>query len=147
MATAPEADRLDVPAEEVQKHQVLTPNQVVAYNLARARKVRGWTQEEAADRLERHLGVRWSNVVFSAAERSAQMDRIRQFDADESSPWRRPSTSPSGGSSHLGPLTDFLDEHVDPDHQRTKTKETRADAKAFFSARVAFNRWRRFWPR
>lgn len=34
MATAPEADRLDVPAEEVQKHQVLTPNQMVAYNLA-----------------------------------------------------------------------------------------------------------------
>lgn len=48
----------------------LTPNRVVAYNLARARSLRGWTQEQAAERLEPFLGVRWSKATFSAAERS-----------------------------------------------------------------------------
>lgn len=66
-----------------QSREVLTPGQVVAYNLARARKLRGWTQEQAADRLEPHLGVRWSNVVLSGAERSYVGKRVRQFTADE----------------------------------------------------------------
>ena len=61
----------------------LTPNQVVAHNLRRARQVRGWTQEHAADRLAPFLGERWSHVVFSAAERSTAGKRIRQFDADQ----------------------------------------------------------------
>jgi transcriptional regulator with XRE-family HTH domain len=65
--------------------EVSSPNRVVAYNLVRARKLRGLTQQQACDRLERYLGVRWSNVVFSAAERSASLDieRVRQFTADE----------------------------------------------------------------
>lgn len=61
----------------------LTPNQVVAYNLAQARLLRGWTQEEAAAALEPHVGKRWSKATFSAAERSVAGDRVRQFDADE----------------------------------------------------------------
>jgi transcriptional regulator with XRE-family HTH domain len=56
----------------------LTATQVVAHNLRRARGLRRWTQEEAAERLEPHLGVRWSKASFSAAER-----RGRQFSADE----------------------------------------------------------------
>ena len=60
-----------------------TPNQVVAYNLRRARNLHGWTQDEAAAALEPYLGVRWSRVVFSSAERSTAGERIRQFSADE----------------------------------------------------------------
>jgi transcriptional regulator with XRE-family HTH domain len=61
----------------------LAPNQLVAYNLRRARQLRGWTQEQAAERLAPYLGVRWSKVTFSAAERSVAGRRVRQFDAEE----------------------------------------------------------------
>ncbi|NLT34277.1 MAG: helix-turn-helix transcriptional regulator [Gaiellales bacterium] len=62
----------------------ITGNQVVAYNLRMARLRRGWTQEEAAERLEPYLGVRWSKASYSAAERSIErQDRIRNFTADE----------------------------------------------------------------
>jgi hypothetical protein len=61
----------------------LTPNQVVAFNLARARELRGWTQEQAADALSPYLGTRWSKANFSAAERSVAGKHIRNFDADE----------------------------------------------------------------
>jgi len=61
----------------------LTPNQVVAYNLAQARLLRGWTQDQASEALEPHVGKRWSRATFSAAERSVDGDRVRQFDADE----------------------------------------------------------------
>jgi hypothetical protein len=62
----------------------LTPNQVVAYNLTRARKLHGWTQAQAAEQLEPYLGERWSKASFSVAERSVDHDhRIRQFTADD----------------------------------------------------------------
>jgi transcriptional regulator with XRE-family HTH domain len=61
----------------------LSPKQIVAFNLRRARGLRGWTQETAAERLEPLLGERWSRAVYSAAERSITGERIRQFDADE----------------------------------------------------------------
>lgn len=61
----------------------MTPNQVVAYNLARARQWRGWTQEQAAEALEPFLGTRWSKASFSAAERSVDGRSIRQFSADD----------------------------------------------------------------
>jgi transcriptional regulator with XRE-family HTH domain len=61
----------------------LTPDQVVAFNLRRARELHAWTQEEAAERLEPFLGERWSRVVFSAAERSVTGSRIRQFSASQ----------------------------------------------------------------
>jgi transcriptional regulator with XRE-family HTH domain len=60
-----------------------TPNQVVAYRVALARKLRGWTQEQAAAELERYLGARLSPASFSAIERSPAGGRTRQFDADE----------------------------------------------------------------
>ncbi len=61
----------------------LTPNQVVAYNLPRARRVRGWTQEQAAEALAPYLGTCWSVANFSAIERSVDGGRIRQFTADD----------------------------------------------------------------
>jgi transcriptional regulator with XRE-family HTH domain len=61
----------------------LTPNQVVASNLKRARELRGWTQEQAAERLERYLGSRWSKANYSAAERAVTGRRPRTFDADD----------------------------------------------------------------
>jgi hypothetical protein len=38
----------------------LTPNQVVAYNLVRARLLRSWTQKQAAEALAPYLGTCWS---------------------------------------------------------------------------------------
>lgn len=61
-----------------------TPNQLVAYNLARARQLRGWTQEQAASELAKYQdGVEWSKVTWSAAERSIDGKRVRQFTADD----------------------------------------------------------------
>lgn len=71
------------PEPEVPLYFGLSPNQVVAYNLAQARLLRGWTQDQASEALEPHVGKRWSKATFSAAERSVDGDRVRQFDADE----------------------------------------------------------------
>jgi transcriptional regulator with XRE-family HTH domain len=60
-----------------------TPNQIVAYRVALARKMRGWTQEQAAAELAPYLGARLSPASFSAIERSPAGGRTRQFDADE----------------------------------------------------------------
>ncbi len=59
-----------------------TPNQLVAYNLRRARDRRGWTQEETAERLEPFLGERLSKASYSALERAVTGERARRFDAD-----------------------------------------------------------------
>jgi len=69
--------------EDIPLYFGLTPNQVVAYNLAQARLLKGWTQDQAADALEPFLGSRWSKANYSAAERSVDGNRIRNFDADE----------------------------------------------------------------
>jgi hypothetical protein len=69
--------------EELQMVVQLTPNQIVAYNLAQARAWKDWTQEEAAEHLEPFIGTKWSKASFSAAERSVDGQRVRQFTADE----------------------------------------------------------------
>ncbi|MGH9287289.1 MAG: helix-turn-helix domain-containing protein [Acidimicrobiales bacterium] len=61
----------------------LTPNQVVAFNLAQAREWKGWTQDQAAEALEPYLGKRWSKASVSQAERSIAGKFVRNFDADE----------------------------------------------------------------
>jgi len=62
----------------------MTPNQIVAWNVAKARGLRGWTQEQAAEELAPYLGAKLSGASFSALERSAwKVDRIKQFTADE----------------------------------------------------------------
>lgn len=58
-------------------------NQVIAYNLGRAREAKGWSQEEAGRRLEPHLGTAWSKATFSQAERSIDPGKSRAFSADE----------------------------------------------------------------
>ncbi len=61
----------------------MSPNQVVAYNVAKARALRGWTQEQAAEELA-YLGARLSGPSFSALERSAwNPTRVKQFSADD----------------------------------------------------------------
>ncbi|MDQ6725463.1 MAG: helix-turn-helix domain-containing protein [Actinomycetota bacterium] len=56
---------------------------MVGHNLWRARQERGWTQAQAAEALEPHLGIRWTVAQVSAAERSIDGTRIRQFTADD----------------------------------------------------------------
>jgi transcriptional regulator with XRE-family HTH domain len=60
-----------------------TPNQIVAHNIARARLLRGWTQDQAAEACEAYLGTRLSTASWSALERSVDGTRIRNIDADE----------------------------------------------------------------
>ncbi len=60
-----------------------SPNQVVAHNLTRARLLRGWTQDQAAEALAPYLGSRLSLASFSAIERSIAGTRVKQFTADE----------------------------------------------------------------
>lgn len=64
--------------------RTMTPNMIVAYNVARARALRGWTQAQAAEELAPYLGVKLSEASFSAIERSAwTVNRIKQFSADD----------------------------------------------------------------
>lgn len=79
----PQPDEIDPVYGDTRATVHLTPNQIVAYNLAQARMWKGWTQEEAAEQLEPYLGARWSKASFSAAERSVDGRRVRQFSADE----------------------------------------------------------------
>lgn len=62
----------------------MSANQIVAYNVAKARALRGWTQDQAGEALAPYLGARLSEASFSALERSAwNPSRIKQFSADE----------------------------------------------------------------
>ncbi len=64
--------------------RVMSTNQIVAYNVAKARAIRGWTQEQAAEELAPYLGAKLSAASFSALERSAwNPNRVKQFSADE----------------------------------------------------------------
>lgn len=58
-------------------------NQVVAYNVRAARELRGWTQEEFAERLAPYLGQRLTQASVSAIERAWDGERRREFDAHE----------------------------------------------------------------
>lgn len=60
-----------------------TANQIVAFNVGKARLLRGWTQEEAAKALAPYLGTLLSTASFSAIERSVDTGRVREFNADE----------------------------------------------------------------
>lgn len=60
-----------------------TPNQIVAHNIAKARFLRGWTQDQAAEACAPSLGARLSPASWSALERSVDGGRIREITADE----------------------------------------------------------------
>jgi transcriptional regulator with XRE-family HTH domain len=55
----------------------ITVNQVVAWNLAYFRKAAGLTQDELGEQ------IGWSKAIVSAAERSWDGKRVRQFSADD----------------------------------------------------------------
>lgn len=77
----PHDEPLDL--RELSPQEAPTINQLVAYNMTRARRSRGWTQQEVAGRLERYTGRPWSKASISAAERAWQGGRPRKFDANE----------------------------------------------------------------
>ena len=81
-------------AEEVHQNAPPSPgeadlNEIVAYNFRAARELRGLTQEETAELLERFIGQRLPQASISAIERAYEGDRRREFDARASS--RSPS--------------------------------------------------------
>ncbi len=82
-------------------------HQVVAYNLTRARELRGLTQDAAAAALEPYLGVRWSKVGFSQAERSSPASSSGASTPRRSWPSPAPSTFRSPGSSSRHRLGDI----------------------------------------
>ena len=61
----------------------LTPNQVVASNLAKLRHQKGWSAENTAKELGRLLRRQISLASYSAMERSVDTSRRKRFDADE----------------------------------------------------------------
>ena len=69
--------------EEVPPPETLDVNQVVAYNVREARLLRGWTQEDLADRLEPFTGTRLTQAGISSIERGWDPERRRAFDAQE----------------------------------------------------------------
>lgn len=64
-------------------HPDVDLNQIVGYNFRQARELRGWTQEEAAARLEPLLGQRLPQTSISAIERAYGGEHRRVFDAHE----------------------------------------------------------------
>lgn len=69
--------------EEEEPLGTFSVNQLVAYNLMRIRRSKGWTQQETAEKLTRLSQRKWTAATLSAAERSWQTGRSRQFDANE----------------------------------------------------------------
>jgi transcriptional regulator with XRE-family HTH domain len=61
----------------------LSPNQIVAYNLEKLRRERGWTAAKTAALLGAQLGRKISLASYSAMERSVEGRRIKSFDADD----------------------------------------------------------------
>jgi hypothetical protein len=59
--------------------------QIVAYNLARGRRLRGLTQTDLGERLTALTGTTWSRATVSVAESGwhGKTGRIRHFDVDE----------------------------------------------------------------
>lgn len=95
----------------------VTVNQVVAYNMAYFRKVAGITQEELGRRLCGWTSKPWSKAAVSAAERSWDGKRVRQFDADLLYGLARALDAPVA-AFFLPPDTDGVNERylIDPPH-------------------------------
>jgi transcriptional regulator with XRE-family HTH domain len=75
-------------ADNDQQEAELSPgeadlNEIVAYNFRAARELRGMTQDETAQLLERFTGQRLPQASISAIERAYEGDRRREFDAQE----------------------------------------------------------------
>jgi transcriptional regulator with XRE-family HTH domain len=61
----------------------LTPNAVIAWNVRRLRRDRGWTQAELAERLSERDDKPWTFSMVSDAETAGRTDRDRQFTVNE----------------------------------------------------------------
>ncbi len=61
----------------------MTGNRLIAYNLRTLRTERGLTQDQASALLAPYVETPWSRATFSAAERSADGERVRGFTADD----------------------------------------------------------------
>ncbi len=120
-----------------------TANQIVAFNVGRARLLRGWTQEEAARALAPYLGTLMSTASFSAIERSVDTGRVREFNADEllafargfrvPIPWFFTPPSPFWDTAGVS-TPDAGDDGLDPLvmlHAALGTPETLADYKDY----------------
>jgi hypothetical protein len=120
-----------------------TANQIVAFNVGRARLLRGWTQEEAARALAPYLGTLMSTASFSAIERSVDTGRVREFNADEllafargfrvPIPWFFTPPSPFWDTAGVA-TPDAGDDGLDPLvmlHAALGTPETLADYKDY----------------
>lgn len=68
---------------QIDRRRTYSPNQLVAYNVGRARALRGWTQERTAEELAPFLGRRWSRASYSAVERATGDARVKQFSINE----------------------------------------------------------------
>ena len=60
-----------------------TASQLVAFNLARARRKAEMTQQEAADAISRYTDAEWTQATVATAEGSVSGTRIRQFNPSE----------------------------------------------------------------
>lgn len=58
-------------------------SQLVAFNLARARRKSAMTQQEAADAISRYSETEWTQATVATAESSVTGARIRQFSPSE----------------------------------------------------------------
>ncbi len=61
----------------------MTGSRLIAYNLRALRTSRGLTQDQASALLAPYVETPWSRATFSAAERSAEGERVRGFTADD----------------------------------------------------------------
>ncbi|MGH9289174.1 MAG: helix-turn-helix domain-containing protein [Acidimicrobiales bacterium] len=99
-----------------------TPNQIVAHNIAKARLLRGWTQDQAAGACAPYLGARLSPASWSALERSVDGGRIREITADELVAFARAFdlpigfflTPPSAWDNHVVATPDAGEDGLDP---------------------------------
>ena len=99
-----------------------TPNQIVAHNIARARQLRGWTQDQAAEACAPYLGARLSPASWSALERSVDGGRIREITADELVAFARAFdlpigfflTPPSAWDNHVVATPDAGEDGLEP---------------------------------
>jgi len=73
---------------------------VNAFHVAKARLLRGWTQEEAARAIAPYLGTLLSPASFSAIERSLEVQRGRPRSHDQGDRW----PTSGGRISPLGTL-------------------------------------------
>ena len=71
------------PSPRKPTHDDLTVHQIVAHNVYQARRLRGWTQEEAASEISKTLGRPMTAAGLSAVEKTYTSRRQRVIDVAE----------------------------------------------------------------